>query len=206
MLVITWLYSTEEVLKLDTLINEISRKPAPIEETVGPPGEPGIPGSKGAPGSRGAPGHVGPRGRPGRPGYPGEQGGFTLMFTFMFLSQWICPLFSGVKHTGSELTSYYIVIISTGGRGVAGVKGEAGVNVQGPTGIKGFPGTSDIYTYGPSLTSDVLCSWGVLCFDLLSYKKEGNKRTKQIVLPRSHTDNWKHTHAWCMPRPIRELK
>ncbi|XP_040907739.1 collagen alpha-1(XX) chain [Toxotes jaculatrix] len=64
----------KEVLKLDMFINEISRKPAPIEEPVGPPGEPGIPGPKGPPGARGALGHVGPRGRPGRGGYPGEQG------------------------------------------------------------------------------------------------------------------------------------
>lgn len=64
----------EEVLKLDMFINEISRKPAPIEEPVGPPGEPGIPGPKGPPGARGTQGHVGPRGRLGRAGYPGEQG------------------------------------------------------------------------------------------------------------------------------------
>lgn len=65
---------SEEVLKLDMFINEMSRKPAPIEEPVGPPGEPGIPGPKGPPGTRGTTGRVGPRGRPGRPGYPGEQG------------------------------------------------------------------------------------------------------------------------------------
>ncbi|KAM9351295.1 collagen alpha-1(XX) chain-like [Symphorus nematophorus] len=64
----------KEVLKLDMFINEISRKPAPIEEPVGPPGEPGIPGPKGPPGARGAQGNVGSRGRPGRAGYPGEQG------------------------------------------------------------------------------------------------------------------------------------
>uniref|UniRef100_A0A3B5B911 Uncharacterized protein n=1 Tax=Stegastes partitus TaxID=144197 RepID=A0A3B5B911_9TELE len=63
-----------EVLKLDMFINEISRKPAPIEEPVGPPGEPGIPGPKGPPGGRGNQGNVGNRGRPGKPGYPGEQG------------------------------------------------------------------------------------------------------------------------------------
>lgn len=61
-------------MKLDKFINEISRKPAPIEEPVGPPGEPGIPGPKGPPGARGTQGQVGPRGRLGRPGYPGEQG------------------------------------------------------------------------------------------------------------------------------------
>lgn len=70
--------------KLDTFINEISRQPAPIEETVGPPGEPGIPGSKGPPGPRGTPGHPGPRGRPGRAGYPGEQGKSTSSFGFQF--------------------------------------------------------------------------------------------------------------------------
>lgn len=74
----TCLCLTEEVLKLDMFINEVSRKPAPIEEPVGPPGEPGIPGPKGAPGARGNQGNVGPRGRPGRPGYPGEQGNTPL--------------------------------------------------------------------------------------------------------------------------------
>lgn len=68
--------------KLDTFINEISRQPAPIEEPVGPPGEPGIPGSKGPPGPRGTPGHPGPRGRPGRAGYPGELGRSTSTSTF----------------------------------------------------------------------------------------------------------------------------
>uniref|UniRef100_A0A3B4FRZ8 Collagen, type XIV, alpha 1b n=1 Tax=Pundamilia nyererei TaxID=303518 RepID=A0A3B4FRZ8_9CICH len=65
---------SEEVLKLDMFINEIGRKPVPIEEPVGPPGEPGIPGPKGPPGERGSQGRVGPSGTPGRPGYPGEQG------------------------------------------------------------------------------------------------------------------------------------
>ncbi|KAM9750822.1 collagen alpha-1(XX) chain-like isoform 2-T2 [Menidia menidia] len=64
----------KEVLKLDMYINEIGRKPAPIEEPVGPPGEPGIPGSRGPPGGRGTQGDTGTRGKPGRPGYPGEQG------------------------------------------------------------------------------------------------------------------------------------
>ncbi|XP_076019441.1 collagen alpha-1(XX) chain-like [Genypterus blacodes] len=64
----------KEVLKLDMFINEMSRKPAPIEEPVGPPGEPGIPGPKGPPGQRGTQGRLGTRGRTGRPGYPGEQG------------------------------------------------------------------------------------------------------------------------------------
>ncbi|XP_010775008.1 collagen alpha-1(XIV) chain [Notothenia coriiceps] len=69
----------KEVLKLDMFINEMNRKPAPIEEPVGPPGEPGIPGPKGPPGSRGSQGNVGSRGRPGRPGYPGEQGGRGML-------------------------------------------------------------------------------------------------------------------------------
>ncbi|XP_074537530.1 collagen alpha-1(XX) chain-like [Halichoeres trimaculatus] len=64
----------KEVLKLDSFINEISRKPKPIEEPVGPPGEPGVPGPRGPPGGRGTQGNVGPRGRLGRGGYPGEQG------------------------------------------------------------------------------------------------------------------------------------
>ncbi|KAF3696515.1 Collagen alpha-1(XX) chain Precursor [Channa argus] len=64
----------KEVLKLDMFINEISRKPAPIEEPVGPPGEPGIPGPRGPPGGRGNQGNIGTRGKPGRAGYPGEQG------------------------------------------------------------------------------------------------------------------------------------
>ena len=65
---------SDEVLKLDLFLNEISRKPVPIEEPVGPPGEPGIPGGMGAPGLRGNQGRVGARGRPGKGGYPGEQG------------------------------------------------------------------------------------------------------------------------------------
>lgn len=81
-LYLQWCVCTEEVRKLDTFINEISRQPAPIEETVGPPGEPGIPGSQGPPGPRGTPGHPGPRGRPGRAGYPGEQGKSTSRCVF----------------------------------------------------------------------------------------------------------------------------
>ncbi|XP_041702146.2 collagen alpha-1(XX) chain [Coregonus clupeaformis] len=63
-----------EVLKLDLFLNEMSRKPVPIEEPVGPPGEPGIPGGKGPPGQRGNQGRLGTRGEPGKSGYPGEQG------------------------------------------------------------------------------------------------------------------------------------
>lgn len=68
----------EEVLKLDMFINEVSRKPAPIEDPVGPPGEPGIPGPRGPPGPGGTQGSVGTRGRPGRSGYPGEQGQYYM--------------------------------------------------------------------------------------------------------------------------------
>ncbi|XP_018593153.2 solute carrier family 35 member C2 [Scleropages formosus] len=64
----------EEILKLDSFINDMSRKAVPFEEPVGPQGEPGIPGAKGPPGSRGSQGRMGPRGEPGKPGYPGEQG------------------------------------------------------------------------------------------------------------------------------------
>ncbi|XP_029520281.1 collagen alpha-1(XX) chain isoform X1 [Oncorhynchus nerka] len=63
-----------EVLKLDLFLNEMSRKPVPIEEPVGPPGEPGIPGGKGPPGQRGNQGRLGTSGEPGKSGYPGEQG------------------------------------------------------------------------------------------------------------------------------------
>ncbi|XP_056451370.1 collagen alpha-1(XX) chain [Gadus chalcogrammus] len=64
----------KEVMKLDLFLNEVSRKPAPIAEPEGPPGEPGIPGGVGSPGPRGNQGRIGPRGMPGRTGYPGEQG------------------------------------------------------------------------------------------------------------------------------------
>lgn len=69
-----WYCVIDEVLKLDAFLNEIRRTPVPVEEPVGPPGEPGIPGGKGPPGSRGPPGRQGNRGESGRPGYPGEQG------------------------------------------------------------------------------------------------------------------------------------
>ncbi|XP_035501675.2 collagen alpha-1(XX) chain isoform X5 [Scophthalmus maximus] len=74
----------KEVLKLDMFINEIGRKPAPIEEPVGPPGEPGIPGPKGPPGTRGSQGNIGTRGRPGRTGYPGEQALILLTGNYLF--------------------------------------------------------------------------------------------------------------------------
>lgn len=64
----------DEVLKMDAFLNEINRKPVPIQEPVAPPGEPGLPGGRGAPGPRGPQGRQGDRGESGKPGYPGEQG------------------------------------------------------------------------------------------------------------------------------------
>ncbi|XP_029133463.2 collagen alpha-1(XX) chain [Labrus bergylta] len=118
-----------EVLKLDSFMNEMSRKPTPIEEPVGPPGEPGIPGPRGQPGSRGTQGNVGTRGRLGRAGYPGEQGrrGST-------------------GHKGDAGTN---VQGPTGVKGFAGPPGESKLGTpgskgedgkQGPPGIPGPPG------------------------------------------------------------------
>ncbi|TKS77030.1 Collagen alpha-1(XX) chain [Collichthys lucidus] len=119
----------KEVLKLDMFINEISRKPAPIEEPVGPPGEPGIPGPKGPPGARGTVGNVGSRGRPGRPGYPGEQGRRGML---------------GTKgDAGTNVQG------PTGIKGLAGPPGESKLGIPGskgedgktgPPGIPGPPG------------------------------------------------------------------
>ncbi|XP_034074410.1 collagen alpha-1(XX) chain isoform X1 [Gymnodraco acuticeps] len=119
----------KEVLKLDMFINEMNRKPAPIEEPVGPPGEPGIPGPKGPPGGRGNQGNVGSRGRPGRPGYPGEQGGRGML---------------GAKgDAGPNVQG------PTGIKGFAGPLGEAKLGdpgskgddgKSGPQGISGTPG------------------------------------------------------------------
>lgn len=82
---------SDEVLKLDLFLNEMSRKPVPIEEPVGPPGEPGIPGGKGPPGQRGNQGRLGTSGEPGKSGYPGEQGE-ALGFTDNYW--WWCYIFS----------------------------------------------------------------------------------------------------------------
>ncbi|XP_076840731.1 solute carrier family 35 member C2 isoform X2 [Brachyhypopomus gauderio] len=112
-----------EVLKLDALLNEISRKPLPIQEPVGPPGEPGIPGGKGPPGPRGPKGRDGDRGEPGKPGYPGEQGRRGL------------PGERGAP--GSNVQG------SPGLKGFAGPPGETKVGTQGPRGDDGkagFPG------------------------------------------------------------------
>ncbi|XP_068194637.1 collagen alpha-1(XX) chain isoform X2 [Antennarius striatus] len=110
----------KEVLKLDTFINEISRKPAPIEEPLGPPGEPGTEGPKGPPGTRGTQGRVGQRGRPGRPGYPGEQGRRGL---------------PGVKgDTGAKVEG------RTGAKGYPGPPGESKLGTPGPKGDDGNSG------------------------------------------------------------------
>ncbi|XP_044066530.1 collagen alpha-1(XX) chain isoform X1 [Siniperca chuatsi] len=114
----------KEVLKLDMFINEISRKPAPIEEPVGPPGEPGIPGPKGPPGDRGTQGHVGPRGRPGRPGYPGEQGRRGM--------------------TGAKGDAGTNVEGPTGVKGFAGPPGESKLGIPGSKGDDGKPGPPGI--------------------------------------------------------------
>ncbi|KAM9855334.1 collagen alpha-1(XX) chain-like [Aulostomus maculatus] len=119
----------KEVLKLDTFINEINRKPAPIEEPVGPPGEPGIPGPRGPPGSRGGQGNAGPRGRPGKAGYPGEQGRRGMQ--------------GGKGDAGANVQG------PSGVKGFAGPPGESKLGVPGskgedgktgPPGIPGPPG------------------------------------------------------------------
>ncbi|KAG7472303.1 hypothetical protein MATL_G00107490 [Megalops atlanticus] len=109
-----------EVMKLDSFLNEMSRKPVPLEEPVGPPGEPGIPGAKGPPGQRGAQGRQGPRGKPGKPGYPGEQGRRGL---------------SGEKGSpGANVQG------PQGTKGFAGPPGEARLGKAGPRGEDGKPG------------------------------------------------------------------
>lgn len=37
-----------------------------------------------------------------------------------------------------------LIVLSPGGRGITGIKGEPGLNVHGPMGIKGFPGTTNV--------------------------------------------------------------
>ncbi|XP_035238120.1 collagen alpha-1(XX) chain [Anguilla anguilla] len=109
-----------EVLKLDSFLDEMSRKPAPLEEPVGPPGEPGIPGPKGPPGQRGAQGRQGTRGKPGKPGYPGEQGRSGL---------------AGEKGSpGTNAKGPY------GAKGFAGPPGESRLGKPGPRGDNGKPG------------------------------------------------------------------
>nr|XP_046251575.1 collagen alpha-1(XX) chain isoform X2 [Scatophagus argus] len=118
----------KEVLKLDKFVDEISRKPAPIEEPVGPPGEPGIPGPKGPPGSRGSQGRVGTRGRPGRAGYPGEQGRRGM------------PGERGDAGTNVQGP--------TGVKGFPGPPGESKLGIPGSKGDDGKPGPPGIP--GPS--------------------------------------------------------
>ncbi|XP_029994492.1 collagen alpha-1(XX) chain-like isoform X2 [Sphaeramia orbicularis] len=110
----------KEVLKLDMFINEVSRKPAPIEEPAGPPGEPGIPGPKGPPGARGTQGNIGSRGRSGRPGYPGEQG--------------------RRGNPGEKGDAGPNVQGSPGIKGFAGPPGESKLGVPGSRGDDGKPG------------------------------------------------------------------
>ncbi|XP_057680117.1 collagen alpha-1(XX) chain isoform X3 [Corythoichthys intestinalis] len=110
----------KEVRKLDLFIDDMSRKPSPAEEPVGPPGEPGVPGSRGPPGSRGNQGNIGPRGRPGRPGYPGEQGR------------------SGVP--GAKGDPGTNVQGPPGVSGHAGPPGESKIGTTGPKGENGKPG------------------------------------------------------------------
>uniref|UniRef100_A0A8C1QPQ1 Collagen alpha-1(XX) chain n=1 Tax=Cyprinus carpio TaxID=7962 RepID=A0A8C1QPQ1_CYPCA len=109
-----------EVLKLDAFLNEMNRKPVPIQEPVAPPGEPGIPGGRGPPGSRGPQGRQGSRGESGKPGYPGEQGRRGI---------------SGEK--GSPGAN---AVGPQGIKGFAGPPGEAKIGEPGPKGEDGKVG------------------------------------------------------------------
>uniref|UniRef100_A0A672M526 Collagen alpha-1(XX) chain-like n=1 Tax=Sinocyclocheilus grahami TaxID=75366 RepID=A0A672M526_SINGR len=109
-----------EVLKLDAFLNEMNRKPVPIQEPVAPPGEPGIPGGRGPPGSRGPQGRQGSRGESGKPGYPGEQGRRGM---------------SGEK--GSPGAN---VVGPQGIKGFAGPPGESKIGEPGPKGEDGKAG------------------------------------------------------------------
>ncbi|XP_016320587.1 collagen alpha-1(XX) chain-like isoform X1 [Sinocyclocheilus anshuiensis] len=117
-----------EVLKLDAFLNEMNRKPVPIQEPVAPPGEPGIPGGRGPPGSRGPQGRQGSRGESGKPGYPGEQGRRGMPGEKGSL---------GVNAVGPQ-----------GIKGFAGPPGEAKIGETGPkgedskVGPPGIPGAS----------------------------------------------------------------
>ncbi|KAL6482854.1 hypothetical protein MHYP_G00077260 [Metynnis hypsauchen] len=113
-----------EVLKIDAFLNEISRKPVPIQEPVGPPGEPGIPGGRGPPGHRGPEGRQGDRGEQGRPGYPGEQGRRGLP------GERGAP---GINVQGPQ-----------GMKGFAGLPGETKTGIQGPRGEDGKLGVPGI--------------------------------------------------------------
>ncbi|KAM9445890.1 solute carrier family 35 member C2 [Clarias gariepinus] len=114
----------DEVHKLDEFLNEIRRNPVPVEEPVGPPGEPGIPGGKGRPGLRGPPGRQGNRGETGRPGYPGEQGRTGL---------------AGMKgDPGSTVHG------PPGKMGFPGPPGESKMGNPGPRGVDGKSGIPGI--------------------------------------------------------------
>uniref|UniRef100_A0A8C2GRS2 Collagen type XX alpha 1 chain n=1 Tax=Cyprinus carpio TaxID=7962 RepID=A0A8C2GRS2_CYPCA len=112
------------ILKLDAFLNEINRKPVPIQEPVAPPGEPGIPGGRGPPGSRGPQGRQGSRGESGKPGYPGEQGRRGM---------------AGEK--GSPGAN---VVGPQGIKGFAGPPGETKIGEPGPKGEDGKAGPPGI--------------------------------------------------------------
>ncbi|XP_021329303.2 solute carrier family 35 member C2 isoform X3 [Danio rerio] len=113
-----------EVLKMDAFLNELNRKPVPIQEPVAPPGEPGIPGGRGAPGPRGPQGRLGSRGMPGKPGYPGEQGRRGM---------------AGEK--GSPGAN---AVGPQGMKGFGGPPGEAKIGEPGPKGEDGKAGPTGI--------------------------------------------------------------
>uniref|UniRef100_A0A8C4SDK7 Collagen alpha-1(XX) chain n=1 Tax=Erpetoichthys calabaricus TaxID=27687 RepID=A0A8C4SDK7_ERPCA len=108
------------VLRFDSLLHELSKNPAPLQEIVGAPGEPGIPGLMGSPGQKGPPGPTGLPGDPGKVGYPGEQGR------------------SGpVGEKGSPGPN----VQGPGGSvGPPGPPGEMKTGTQGPKGAEGQPG------------------------------------------------------------------
>ncbi|XP_048872828.1 collagen alpha-1(XIV) chain isoform X3 [Brienomyrus brachyistius] len=109
-----------EVLKLESALHEISRKPVPQQEPVGPPGEPGMPGTRGPPGPRGGQGNPGTRGNPGKPGYPGEQGRRGI--------------------PGEKGSAGANVQGPTGIKGLPGLPGESNLGDTGPQGPDGNPG------------------------------------------------------------------
>lgn len=51
-----------------------------------------------------------------------------------------------------------VLLIHTGGRGTAGIKGDPGVNVQGPTGMKGFPGATTHCMYSWRGSVSLMCA------------------------------------------------
>ncbi|XP_072569190.1 collagen alpha-1(XX) chain isoform X2 [Paramormyrops kingsleyae] len=110
----------DEVLKLESALHEISRKPVPQQEPMGPPGELGIPGTRGPPGPRGGQGNPGTRGNPGKPGYPGEQGRRGIP--------------GGKGNAGANVQG------PKGIKGLPGLPGESKLGDTGPRGPDGNPG------------------------------------------------------------------